>query len=249
MKTENQGCPLRRFTPTFLFAAPWLAWSGKADLPSATAGLPGIIVDHSQWAAWAAVQSHAIGVHAVERLWHEGNGQTRPGFKAIQFLQQNGDAMRRLHTWDAPLLGPATRSEDTGAQEDQLFHVGAESLFDPGLGWPRYLAALKLHAERPCNHREADGRPLDPDAHPDLRRERRDECIEVACVLRGRHFLCRVTLVRLARLRWRDRSRGHQSAGTMAGSATRTRASLSNSDTVATGSRPCSARRRSSGDS
>ena len=44
VKTENQGCPLRRFTPTFLFAAPWLAWSGKADLPSATAGLPGIIV-------------------------------------------------------------------------------------------------------------------------------------------------------------------------------------------------------------
>ena len=142
---------------------------GQGKAAPFAALMPGIIVDHSQWAAWAAVQSHAIGVHGVERLWHEGNGQTRPGFKALKFLQENGDAMRRLHTWDVPLLGPATRSEDTGAQEDQLFHVGAESLFDPGLGWPRYLAALKLHAERPCNHREADGRPLDPDAHPELK--------------------------------------------------------------------------------
>ena len=33
---------------------------------------------------------------------------------------------------------------------------------------PRYLAALKLNSERPCNHKEADGSPLNPDLHPDL---------------------------------------------------------------------------------
>jgi hypothetical protein len=126
---------------------------------------PHLITDPKQWSSYGALSAMAVAGHGIARMWHEGTGSVARDFKPLEFATKNADAARRLHTWDHPLLGPSIRSADTGAQEDQLFHVGAEG---SGLEIPRYLAALKLHSERPCNYREADGGPLDLELHPGL---------------------------------------------------------------------------------
>jgi hypothetical protein len=125
----------------------------------------------SDWSSVGAAADLGIGGVGITRLWAEGNPAFPVGFSAVGWSNARfAEAVRRLATWDPPVCGPSIRSSDTGAQEDQLFHPGGEALFPDGIGAEtvRLLSAMKLHAERPSNHLEADGSPLQPAAHPGL---------------------------------------------------------------------------------
>lgn len=115
-----------------------------------------------------AVATHQVGAVGIRDLWHTGNPDLEAMPNPVQLAQRFPEAMRRLYTWDDPVCGPAPVSGITGEQEDQFFHPGGEALALPGAEWVRLVSALKLHAERPCNHLEVNGAPLDVDRHPDL---------------------------------------------------------------------------------
>lgn len=118
------------------------------------------------WASVGAVAELGIGACGIADLWPTGTPPTPRGFDARAWADQRfGEAVRRLYTWDPPVVGPALLSGVTGAQEDQFYHPGTEALLQPGAEWVRLLSACKLHAERPCNHLEADGSPLEIDRH------------------------------------------------------------------------------------
>lgn len=129
---------------------------------------------HLQGAQWVSVPAALqLGVCAVgcTRTLHDAAPMFPPGFSVRSWAALRWpEAVRRLHTWDPPICGPNPRAPDPGAQEDQLLHAGGEALLPDGVGAEvvRYLSALKLFAERPCNHLEADGRPLELDLHPGL---------------------------------------------------------------------------------
>lgn len=74
------------------------------------------------------------------------------------------ESARRLWTWDVPVIGPAIRSSDSGAQEEQFWTRG-EPMLHPAASNVVLFSALKLHGERPCNHHEVGGEPLDLDRH------------------------------------------------------------------------------------
>lgn len=115
--------------------------------------------------AWVATNL-GIGAVGISRLLVDGNPTYPPSFSANAWRSQNmAEAMRRLHTMEAPVCGPATNSSIAGAQEDQVF-VRGEALLPGGVGaeWITYLSAIK-YAARPCHHLEADGSPLDPALH------------------------------------------------------------------------------------
>lgn len=103
--------------------------------------------------------------------WPQGTPRMPAGFRPGRWASEHaGAALDALQTWlPVPGVGPNPRSGDTGAQGDQVF-VGGECVGRDGLGAERvrYLTAC-MQGRRPCNHREADGRLLDVDAHPDLR--------------------------------------------------------------------------------
>lgn len=107
-----------------------------------------------------------IGAVGVQQLLVDGNPSYATSFSAAGMVGRFTEAAQRLRTWDVPLYGPAILSPTTGAQEDQTF-VRGEPLLPGGEGAElvAWLSALKLHAERPCNHLEADGSPLDAARH------------------------------------------------------------------------------------
>jgi hypothetical protein len=120
---------------------------------------------HLQTASeWSSVGSQAaLGVAAVgiERLQAQGNPRYPPVFSARDWAAPKlPEAVRRLHTWERAVCGPNPRSADTGSQEDQVF-VRGEMLLPGGApaAMVTYLSAAKL-ANRPCNHLEADGSPM-----------------------------------------------------------------------------------------
>lgn len=122
---------------------------------------------------WA---SATVACHNFVRVrgatsWPQGRPRMHTGFDFRRWpAVRAGLAIDALQTWaPVPGIGPNPRSGDTGAQGDQLF-VGGECVGRDGLGaeWVRYLTAC-MQGRRPCNHREADGRLLDIDAHPQLR--------------------------------------------------------------------------------
>lgn len=115
------------------------------------------------WLAAIAAVNRSVCAVGIARLWPDGNPTMRPGFNATAFttgLYQ--ESLRRLHTWEPPLLGPAPQSGTTGSQEDQVF-VGGECFAPDGLGAEqvRYLNALRI-LSRPCHHLNADGTIVDP---------------------------------------------------------------------------------------
>lgn len=111
-----------------------------------------------------------VGGVAIDELWHCGTPthSHMPQGGRQWFAQNYAESLRRLHTWDRPLMGPNIASSDTGRQEDQFFHPGAEAFTLPGCEWIRLFNAIKLHGERPCNHLEKDGTPLNLNKHPGL---------------------------------------------------------------------------------
>jgi hypothetical protein len=82
------------------------------------------------------------------------------------------DALQAAWRWRNGPLGPAPQSGITGAQEDQCYGARGTECFGTAIenviaGCTRYLTALDLF-KRPCHWREADGRLLDFEAHPQL---------------------------------------------------------------------------------
>lgn len=110
-----------------------------------------------------------LGTVGVRQLLFDGSPSYGPSFTPAAMVAKFGESVRRLWTWDVPLYGPAIRSGDTGDQEDQTF-VRGEALLPGGEGCELVglWAALKLHGERPCNHLDVDGSPLEPANHPQL---------------------------------------------------------------------------------
>lgn len=124
------------------------------------------ITSATQFNTAAALSTFGVGGVGVSRLLPGGNPRYPSGFNPIQWAGQKlPESIRRIHTWDVGAVGPNKVSGDTGAQEDQIF-VRGESLLPGGQGAElvAYLGALKM-ANRPCHHRELDGRMLDYDGH------------------------------------------------------------------------------------
>lgn len=124
--------------------------------------------------AWLRLGANLESVAALGDLRVNGNGYMSKGRDWLGRLPENfdakawarglhGEGLRRLHSWDWALIGPAAKSGVTGAQEEQGFTRG-EPQHDPCAIAPIYAAALKM-AERPCHHCEADGTQLDAEAH------------------------------------------------------------------------------------
>jgi len=117
----------------------------------------------NEWFAVVAGVNRSVCAVGIAKLLPDGNPTLPAGFNATAFttgLYQ--ESLRRLHTWEPPLLGPAPQSGTTGSQEDQVF-VGGECLQPDGLGAEqvRYLNALRI-LSRPCHHLNADGTIVDP---------------------------------------------------------------------------------------
>lgn len=128
----------------------------------------------ADWASAAVAATHGaqvLGAAPWPAGWPRMPERVVGGFAAGKWTRERfAAAVAALQTWEpVPGIGPNKRSGDTGAQGDQIF-VGGESKTLAGLGahLVRYFTAC-MQGRRPCNHVEADGRPLDIDAHPDLR--------------------------------------------------------------------------------
>lgn len=124
----------------------------------------------SDWSSAGSVAGLSIGAIGIQHLWPTGTPPTPRGFDALAWADLRlGESIRRLYTWDPPVVGPPPVSSTAGPHEDQLYHPGTEALLHSGAEWVRVLSAGKIHAERPCNHLEPDGSPLDLKQHPNLR--------------------------------------------------------------------------------
>lgn len=114
-----------------------------------------------EWGSAGAAAGFGIHGCAIEQLFPMGNPTLPPGFNgsgwAVPLVKES---VRRLRTFEAPMLGANPLSPATGRQEDQLFVrgecFGAEGA---GCGMLAELAAMKM-ANRPCHHLEVDGDPL-----------------------------------------------------------------------------------------
>lgn len=125
----------------------------------------------TDWASMAAAVSWGVGAVGVQSLLEGGAPLMPEGFSGREWAAKLWpEAVRRLTTWDPAVCGPPGISGSAGEQEDSLFHAGGEAMVADGVGAEtiRLLSALKLYAERPCNHLEADGSWLDVDRHPTL---------------------------------------------------------------------------------
>jgi hypothetical protein len=121
----------------------------------------------NDWLQVMAAAERSTCATGIERLWPQGNPSYPASFDAAAWTASlYAEALRRLHTWEAGVIGPNPNSGDTGTQWDQVY-VGGEYAMPGGTGAEQiaYLSALKLTA-RPCHHLEADGRQADPVDHP-----------------------------------------------------------------------------------
>ncbi len=122
----------------------------------------------SDWASVGAAADLAVSASGLSRLYPEGTPSLPKGFDVRGWVRQHWvRALSGLHTWDAPVLGPAADTGQTGAVEDQTF-VGAEGIKLAAAVRVRYFAALRT-AGHPMHHLEPWGDVVDRDRHPALR--------------------------------------------------------------------------------
>lgn len=143
----------------------WLA-DGMARVLPLTFVWPHLMLSQRAWTDAIGIVNRAIGAVGIQQLLVDGNPVYPPGFSALLWMNtKRSEAVRRLHTLEAPVCGPNTMSAVSGHQEDETF-VRGEALLPGGVGAEQiaYLSALKL-AARPCHHLEANGGPLDFAAH------------------------------------------------------------------------------------
>jgi hypothetical protein len=123
--------------------------------------------ENEAWAYVSAVVNLQIGAVALKKLYRSGNPKYNPSFNPRVWARNLfQDSVRRMHTWEAGLLGPNKRSGETGGQEDQVY-VRGEALLPNGVAASivTYLAALQL-GRRPCHRLEFDGRIATIQNHP-----------------------------------------------------------------------------------
>lgn len=121
------------------------------------------------WSRIHALSNFGIVGHGVQDIYPQGNPWPIAGNQRLRVDQAIGDALARLHSYDAGPLGVAKASTVTGSQEDQLF-PGADAALSTGYvghELARYLTALR-QSLRPCHHLEADGSHLRLQDHPQL---------------------------------------------------------------------------------
>ena len=139
---------------------------GQARILPLTFVWPSLLVQEQDWASMLVAASFRVGAVGIANLLVDGNPGYPAGFSARTWTNVHwAESVRRLHTMEAALFGPARMSSVTGRQEDQTFVRGEAMLVDgPGAELITYFNALKL-AARPCHHLEADGRPLELALH------------------------------------------------------------------------------------
>ncbi len=140
---------------------------GQARAVPFVLGWPRHLADPRAQVQHAAAAGRTTCAVGITQLWPDGNPLYPPRFSPMAWNRELfAESLRRLHTWQPALIGPASQSGVSGSQEDQVF-VRGEALLPNGTGAEQtaYLAALKL-AARPCHHLEADGRQADPNDHP-----------------------------------------------------------------------------------
>jgi hypothetical protein len=153
-------------TPGQLLPAGATFCDGSARILPVTFVWPQHLLHEYELGSMLADAQRAIGGVGIRNLLADGNPSYPPQFSARAWADGwRSEAVRRLHTWEGAVCGPARTSSVAGRQEDQTF-VRGEALLPDGVGaeWIAYFSALKL-AARPCHHLEADGRPLDLAQH------------------------------------------------------------------------------------
>lgn len=129
---------------------------------------PRLLTRGSDWSSVGALADAKVGRVGITRAWPAGNPRLPADWDAIGWAVRTYEPARKaLSTWDAPPIGPAANSGQTGAQEDQVF-VRTEPLRLVGAEIPILWSALAM-AKRPCQHREPDGSMLDPAKHVEPR--------------------------------------------------------------------------------
>jgi hypothetical protein len=155
------GAPLNRLVaPGTSFA------DGQARMIPLTIIFPSAWENDSHILSARADGEFGICGIGIKDLLPDGNPIYPNWFNPISWANERfSESVRRLHTWDVGVVGPNRTSNDTGAQEDQIFKRG-EALLRRGVGAEMiaYFGAAKLW-NRPCHHLEADGSQLDPTFH------------------------------------------------------------------------------------
>jgi hypothetical protein len=119
----------------------------------------------SDFSSVGAAADWGVSAVGVSRVWADGNPAYPASFNVRSWVAANlPESARRLWTWDVPVIGPAIRSSASGGQEEQFWTRG-EPMLHPAATNVVLFSALKLHGERPCNHHEIGGEPLDLDRH------------------------------------------------------------------------------------
>lgn len=102
------------------------------------------------WASISAFASLGVTAKAIDKLLWQGNPRLPASFNPHSFGALLPEAIRRLHTFEAGVIGPNSTSGDAGQQYDTVFPCGE------GVPMVIYLSALKM-ANRPCHHLEING--------------------------------------------------------------------------------------------
>ena len=123
----------------------------------------------SGWSSVGSLADHAVGGYGLSRLYSFGTPSVAAGFNGRAWAGQHfARGLQLLHSWDAPTLGPAANTGQTGAVEDQCFVGGEFASGGPAAVMANYFAALKT-AQHPMHHLELDGSIVTSDRRPALR--------------------------------------------------------------------------------
>lgn len=135
---------------------------GQARLLPVTFAWPRHLTSADLWSSVGVVSNLGLSATGIEKLLPDGTPEFGRAGGRQWAARSFSESIRRLHTWEPALYGPASSSPVTGAQEDQVF-VRAEAFAANGPGGAdivTYLNAAKM-ANRPCHFLERDGRVVD----------------------------------------------------------------------------------------